>query len=80
MLLKFSVIDYCLLQTDGEESICNLECIRNSKGKTKVAELRLDLQKTMQKHAAVFRTADLMKEGYKKVRELYKKLADIKVA
>lgn len=44
-----------------------------------MADLRLDLQKTMQRYAGVFRTGELLKEGHKKVLELYRKVPDIKV-
>ena len=38
-----------------------------------VADLRLKMQKTMQTHAAVFRTGDLLQEGCNKIDQLYKK-------
>ena len=37
------------------------------------SKLRLDMQKTMQTHAAVFRTGDLLQEGCNKIDQLYKK-------
>lgn len=37
------------------------------------------MQKTMQSHAAVFRTADVLQEGCKKMQELYTTLKDVKV-
>ena len=47
----------------GENAIANLDRIRFNKGTIKTAELRLALQKTMQTHAAVFRTQDTLAEG-----------------
>lgn len=64
----------------GEASIANLDNCRNSNGSTSTAEIRLDLQKTMQRHAAVFRRGDLLKEGVDKVMDFYKHLKDIRVS
>lgn len=53
--------------------------VRNAKGKTSVAELRLKMQKTMQGHAAVFRTAETLEEGMKLIDELRKEYENINV-
>ena len=45
----------------GEDSVDNLDKLRFANGNTPTAELRLKMQKTMQTHAAVFRTGDVMK-------------------
>lgn len=47
----------------GEASIANLDKCRYANGSTPTAEIRLNLQKTMQRHAAVFRRGDLLKVG-----------------
>lgn len=36
-----------------------------------MADMRLDMQKTMQEHAAVFRTGDVLDEGCKKMDAIY---------
>lgn len=41
-------------------------------GDLSIADLRLEMQKTMQKHAGVFRNDELLEEGTKKMNELYK--------
>jgi len=41
--------------------------IRNANGKIKVSSLRLAMQKTMQNHAAVFRTEETLQEGVKQI-------------
>lgn len=38
------------------------------------------MQKTMQTHAAVFRTEDVLKEGIVKMKDLYGQLKDLKVS
>lgn len=44
----------------GEASIANLDKMRHANGDIPTAELRLQMQKTMQKHAAVFRRGDIL--------------------
>ncbi|MBL1147836.1 MAG: succinate dehydrogenase flavoprotein subunit [Pseudomonadota bacterium] len=56
-----------------------LDRLRYADGGTTTAELRLDMQKTMQSHCAVFRDAKTLKAGCKKMADLWKKLGDIKV-
>lgn len=46
----------------GEESIENLDKLRFAEGAIPVADLRLNMQRTMQEHAAVFRTGDVLEE------------------
>jgi hypothetical protein len=46
----------------GEESITNLDKLRFADGAIPVADLRLNMQRTMQEHAAVFRTGDVLDE------------------
>ncbi|HRQ60839.1 MAG TPA: succinate dehydrogenase/fumarate reductase flavoprotein subunit, partial [Alphaproteobacteria bacterium] len=62
---------------NGDKAIARLDHFRNAKGKTSTADLRLDMQKTMQNHAAVFRTGDTLKEGVKKIDQCFKGKADL---
>lgn len=50
----------------GEESIQRFDNIRHNKGSVKTAQVRLAMQKTMQKHAAVFRIQKTLEEGKQK--------------
>lgn len=63
----------------GEESICRYDSYRNAKGSVSTAELRLEMQKVMQKHAAVFREQKLLDQGKIEIDKVYKKFADLKV-
>ncbi|CAG2061908.1 unnamed protein product [Timema podura] len=63
----------------GEASVANLDWVRHAKGNISTAALRLNLQKAMQTHAAVFRTEDTLQEGCKKTEEIYKQMSDLKV-
>ncbi len=64
----------------GQISLDRLDHYRNAKGGTKTADIRLNLQKTMQEHCAVFRTEESMAEGMEKVAGVFNSMADINVA
>ena len=64
----------------GEESLARFDKIRNSKGKSSTSKIRLEMQKTMQKHAAVFRTENVMKEGTEKMAEIYKSFEELGIS
>ncbi len=53
--------------------------LRYADGAVPTAELRLEMQKTMQADAAVFRTSKTMAEGVEKMDAIAKKLDDVKV-
>lgn len=63
----------------GEASVANLDKIRNAKGSTLTADLRLRLQKSMQTNAAVFRDGPTLQQGCKEFKELFAEMADLKV-
>ncbi len=62
-----------------EKIMDRFDALRHSNGSTSTAELRLNLQKTMQTHAAVFRTGESLSAGLDKVNALYKQFDDVKV-
>ncbi|GMF52866.1 unnamed protein product [[Candida] boidinii] len=62
----------------GFESIANLDKLRNANGSTSTAELRLEMQQSMQKHVAVFRKQDTLDEGVSQMEKIDKKFDDIK--
>lgn len=64
----------------GEAALDRFDRIRHSKGGTPVSELRLNMQRTMQAHAAVFRTSELLREGVEKMRKIYAGYEDIRIA
>jgi succinate dehydrogenase / fumarate reductase flavoprotein subunit len=63
----------------GEASIARLEKFKAANGPKKVAEIRLDLQKAMQTHCAVFRTEESMAEGVQKVTAIADSIKDVAV-
>jgi succinate dehydrogenase (ubiquinone) flavoprotein subunit len=63
----------------GFDSIERYDALRNSKGQHSTADLRLKMQKVMQRHAAVFREKTLLEEGCQKLDEVFAEMEDIKV-
>ncbi len=53
--------------------------LRYAQGAIPTADLRLEMQKTMQRDAAVFRTAKTMKEGVEAMTDIAGKMSDLKV-
>lgn len=66
-------------KNSGEESLQRFDKIRNAKGQTSTAELRGRMQKTMQNHAAVFRTEKTLAEGVAKMREVFASFSDLQI-
>jgi succinate dehydrogenase / fumarate reductase flavoprotein subunit len=63
----------------GEASLARFDKTRYAKGGTKVADLRDQLQRTMQGHAAVFRNSKSLTEGVGKMQKLWGALDDMEV-
>ena len=63
----------------GDNAIERLDRFRYADGGTPTAELRLRMQKTMQRDCAVFRTKEVMQEGVKAIRAVWDDAADISV-
>jgi len=53
--------------------------LRHASGSISTADLRLKMQKTMQAHAAVFRTGETLQAGVEKMDAIYAEFADVKV-
>jgi succinate dehydrogenase / fumarate reductase flavoprotein subunit len=60
-----------------ELSLTRLDKFRNASGGSPTAEIRLDMQKTMQKHCAVFRSDELLTEGVEKIDAIYRRVGDV---
>jgi succinate dehydrogenase / fumarate reductase flavoprotein subunit len=56
------------------------DALRNANGSIATADLRLEMQKTMQADAAVFRTDKTLAEGVEKMRKVAAKMTDLKVS
>ena len=62
-----------------QKSFDRFDGLRHAKGAIPTADLRLDMQKTMQRDAAVFRTAKTMAEGVDAMTAIAGKMTDLKV-
>jgi succinate dehydrogenase / fumarate reductase flavoprotein subunit len=69
-----------LKASDGEEAVLRLDRLRRAKGKRKVSEIRLDMQRTMQAHCAVFRNKPLLNQGQKKMTHIMDSFKDVQVS
>jgi succinate dehydrogenase / fumarate reductase flavoprotein subunit len=63
-------------QQATERAIERLDRVRWSKGKTGAGEIRLAMQRTMQRHCAVFRTGALLDEGAGKLGDVMATMRD----
>ena len=63
----------------GDKELARFDARRFAKGNTPTSELRLELQRTMQGHCAVFRTEELMQKGRDRLTALWARNDDIKV-
>ncbi len=64
----------------GEATMDRFDRARHAKGGTKVAELRLDMQRTMQSHAAVFRNSKTLERGVTEMQRVWRGLDDMSVS
>ena len=67
------------LENVADECLDRVDKIRHNKGSTPTAKIRLDMQKTMQSDAAVFRTGETMREGMEKMNDIWQSFSDVKV-
>lgn len=63
----------------GLKTIENIDNLRFKKGNVPTADLRLEMQRTMQEHAAVYRDGPVMVEGIAKMKDIYGKMDDLLV-
>jgi succinate dehydrogenase / fumarate reductase flavoprotein subunit len=64
----------------GQNSVERIDKLRNAKGSRSTAEIRLEMQKVMQNHAAVFRTGESLAEGIELLKKTFASFSDVKVS
>ncbi len=69
-----------LPKNSTEMALGRLDHFRHASGGSPTAAIRADMQKTMQKHAAVFRDSKLLAEGVSSLAATYSRMEDIKVS
>lgn len=62
-----------------EACLTNFDTLRKADGSISTADLRLEMQKSMQSHAAVYRTQETLAEGCKEMNDIVSKFHDVKV-
>jgi succinate dehydrogenase / fumarate reductase flavoprotein subunit len=62
-----------------QKALDRFDGFRHADGVAPTAEIRLDMQRVMQNNAAVFRTAEVLKEGVEKMTEVAGRMSDVKV-
>ena len=63
-----------------DAALARLDKLRNAKGRKPTAEIRNDMQRTMQAHAAVFRTGESMATGLEKLKQVIGTMEEVKVS
>ena len=64
----------------GDLAVSRIDRLRNAKGQTSTAQIRLNMQRVMQTHAAVFRSGDSLQEGVHKLADVIASFADVSVS
>jgi len=62
-----------------EKILQRFDTIRHAKGEQPAASIRDKMQRTMQKHAAVFRSGELLSEGVEKMQNIFNNFEDVAV-
>jgi succinate dehydrogenase / fumarate reductase flavoprotein subunit len=68
-----------LAKDAGEAAIERLDRVRHAKGELSSGQIRLDMQRTMQRYASVFRTGEILDEGTTKLGEVVERLAGLRL-
>ncbi len=63
-----------------DAALANFDRLRHAQGGTATADLRLQMQRVMQKDAAVFRTGESLKQGCAAISATFESFADVKVS
>jgi succinate dehydrogenase / fumarate reductase flavoprotein subunit len=61
----------------GDSSLARLDKLRNAKGSMTTSEIRLNMQRTMQNDAAVYRTGESLQAGVTKIDEVYASFSEV---
>ncbi|WP_019515926.1 succinate dehydrogenase flavoprotein subunit [Sphingomonas sp. Mn802worker] len=78
-ILKPNTTHNPLPKGSEEMALTRLDTFRNAAGSTPTAHIRREMQRTMQKHCAVFRDTALLAEGVEKIDQVYTSIGDVSV-
>jgi len=68
-----------LTRDNADRALDRLDKLRHAAGSARVGDIRLAMQRTMQRHAAVFREGPTLDAGCAKISEVADSLADIRI-
>ena len=69
-----------LPRENWSHSIDRFDRLRHAKGDAPTAEIRLDMQRTMQSHASVFRSGEVLQEGLARLAEVAERFRHVRVS
>ncbi len=78
--LKAGAAQKALPQDAADLALARVDKFRHAKGGSPTAQVRLEMQRTMQKHCAVFRDTALLAEGVELMTKVNKRLEDVAVS
>jgi succinate dehydrogenase / fumarate reductase flavoprotein subunit len=78
-IVKTGVSHKPLAKDAADPAVSRLDKLRNANGSRPTAEIRLEMQKTMQLDAAVFRTGESLNQGIGKLAKTFETFADVRV-
>jgi succinate dehydrogenase / fumarate reductase flavoprotein subunit len=78
-ILKANALQPELAKDAADLSLTRLDKFRHAEGGSPTAEIRLDMQRTMQADCAVFRTDRTLADGVEKIDKVYARMADVHV-
>ncbi|MDX1517121.1 MAG: succinate dehydrogenase flavoprotein subunit [Woeseiaceae bacterium] len=64
----------------GQDSVERIDRLRNADGSRRTADIRLEMQRVMQDHAAVFRTGEILEEGCRLLAQTFASFDDVSVS
>ncbi len=76
---KKGILQEPLAKDSADLALARLDHFRHAEGSSPTAQLREDMQRTMQADAAVFRTERTLDEGVAKIDKVYSRMTDIAV-
>ena len=78
-VVKSGILQDPLAKDSADLALGRLDHFRHAEGSSPTAQIRVDMQRTMQADAAVFRTERTLAEGVGKIDKVYRRMTDISV-
>jgi succinate dehydrogenase / fumarate reductase flavoprotein subunit len=78
-VVKPGAIQNQLPEDAAEQALTRLDKFRHAEGGSPTAEIRLEMQRTMQSDCGVFRTDRTLAEGVSKIDKVFARMADVQV-